>query len=92
MPHQLTLGDDAEREHGRRLAIDQHDARAGDARDQRVRREIGVFGGPMPEGVFAIADGRAFGGAKRERQQAKQRERALSNHAKPVTSPVFHTA
>ena len=46
----------------------------------------------MAEGVFAIAEEQALGGAERERQQAKQRERARSRHAKPVTSPVLHTA
>lgn len=46
----------------------------------------------MAEGVFAIAEGWALGGADRERQQAKQRERARSDHAKPVTSPVLPTA
>lgn len=92
MPHQLALGDYAKREHGGRLAIDQHDARAGDARDQRMRGEARVFGGSMPEAVFAITEGRALDGADRERQQTKQREYARSGHAKPVTSPVFRTA
>lgn len=72
MPHQLALGDHAEREHGRRLAIDHHDARAGDARDQRMCGEVRVLGGAMPEGVFAITEGRTIDGAGRERQQTKQ--------------------
>jgi hypothetical protein len=92
MPHEFAFGDHAEREHGGELAIDQHDARAGDARDQRVRGEVRVFGGAMTEGVFAIADGQALGGTDRERQQTKQRKYARSHHAKPVTSPVVGTA
>jgi hypothetical protein len=74
------------------FAIDQHDVGAGDARDQRVRGEVRVLGGTMAEGVFTIAERWALGGADREEQQAKQRERARSRHAKPVTSPVLHTA
>ena len=92
IPHKHAFGDHTQRKHRGKLAIDQHDADAADLRDQRVRGEVLVFGGPMPDGLFAIEDGRALDGADRERQQAKQRERARSDHAKPVTSPVLPTA
>lgn len=70
MPHEFAFGDDADREHGGGLAMNQHDVGASDARDQRVGGEFRMFGGAMAEGVFAIAEGRALGGADRERQQA----------------------